>query len=51
MPTLTRRRVPEAANEAWRVFYGDVPVGTISIRAGVPVDANQWGWKCGFYPG
>ena len=51
MPTLTRRRVPEAPNEAWRVFYGDVPVGTISIRAGVPVDANQWGWKCSFYPG
>jgi hypothetical protein len=20
-------------------------------RAGVPVDVDQWGWSCGFYPG
>ncbi len=40
MPTLTRRRVPEAPNETCRVFYADVPVGTTSIRAGVPGDAN-----------
>jgi hypothetical protein len=20
-------------------------------RAGVPVDVDQWGWRCGFYPG
>jgi hypothetical protein len=22
----------------------------IAIRAGVPVDVDQWGWDCGFYP-
>ncbi len=21
------------------------------LRAGVPHDAHQWGWRCGFYPG
>ena len=20
-------------------------------RSGVPIDADQWGWQCGFYPG
>jgi hypothetical protein len=25
-------------------------VGTIGTRAGVPVDVDQWGWGCGFYP-
>jgi hypothetical protein len=33
------------------IYYGDVHVGTIAIRAGVPVDVDQWGWSCGFYPG
>ena len=43
LPTLGKSvPVPEAPNEAWRVFY-DVPVGTISIRAGVPVDAKSMG--------
>jgi hypothetical protein len=27
-----------------------VHVGTIAIRTGVPVDVDQWGWNCGFYP-
>jgi hypothetical protein len=22
----------------------------IAIRAGVPVEVDQWGWDCGFYP-
>ena len=26
-------------------------VGWIGERAGVPVDVDQWGWSCGFYPG
>jgi hypothetical protein len=43
MPPLTRRRIPCARNEAWRVFYGDVPVGTIGRRAGVPIHVDQWG--------
>ena len=51
MPTLTRRRSHDSHRETWIVFYGDVPVGTITERAGVPADLDQWGWTCGFYPG
>jgi hypothetical protein len=51
MPALIRRRIPDARSEAWRVFYGDVPVGTIGVRSGVPVHVDQWGWSCGFSPG
>src|SRR5690349_12552541 len=50
MPQLTRRRDPEARHECWQVYYGDVQVGTISERAGVPTDADRWGWTCGFFP-
>jgi hypothetical protein len=50
MPALTRRRYPERPN-CWHVYFDDVHVGTISKRAGVPVDVDQWGWSCGFYPG
>lgn len=50
MPELTRRRYPERP-DCWHVYYGDVHVGTIAIRPGVPVDVDQWGWQCGFYPG
>jgi hypothetical protein len=50
MPQLTRRRYPERP-DCWHVYYGDVHVGTIGERAGVPVDVDQWGWACGFYPG
>ena len=51
MLTLTRRRSHDSHRETWLVFYGDVPVGTIAERAGVPADLDQWGWTCGFYPG
>ena len=51
MPSLTRRRSNDSPQESWRIFYGDVPVGWIGIRSGVPVDVVQWGWRCGFYPG
>jgi hypothetical protein len=27
-----------------------VQVGVIATRPGVPVDVDQWGWQCGFYP-
>jgi hypothetical protein len=50
MPTLTRRGDPDAHQEAWRIFYGDIHIGTISMRAGVPGCVDQWGWACGFYP-
>ena len=51
MPTLTRRRSHDSLREVWLVFYGDIPVGTIGERAGVPADLDRWGWTCGFYPG
>jgi hypothetical protein len=46
---LTRRRSSKRS-DCWHVFYGDVHVGTIAARAGVPVYVDQWGWQCGFYP-
>jgi hypothetical protein len=49
MPELTRRRDPERP-DCWHVYCGDVQIGTIAVRPGVPVDVDQWGWQCGFYP-
>ena len=51
MPTLTRRRNPDAPQETWHVYYGDVRVGAIAIRSGNPADTDPWGWRCCFYPG
>ncbi len=51
MSKLSRRRSKDSPQESWRILYGDVPIGWIGIRAGVPTGADQWGWKCGFYPG
>ena len=51
MPALTRRRSDNQHQETWHVYFGDVQVGTIGERAGVPVDVDQWSWSCGFYPG
>jgi hypothetical protein len=45
----TRRRDPERP-DCWHVYYGNVRIGVIAIRPGVPVDVDQWGWQCGFYP-
>jgi hypothetical protein len=50
MMELTRRRL-DASFEGWAIFYGDVRVGSISARSGVPKHVNQWQWTCGFYPG
>jgi hypothetical protein len=50
MPTLTHRRDPETHQECWHVYYRDTQVGTITERAGVPVDVDPWGWSVGFYP-
>jgi hypothetical protein len=36
MPELTRRGSPDAPDECWHVFYGDVRVGTIALRTGMP---------------
>jgi hypothetical protein len=49
MNALSRRRSPHRAH-CWHVYYEDVCVGWIGLRAGVPVDVDQWGWNCGFYP-
>jgi hypothetical protein len=51
MPVLTRRRSDNPHQVTWHVYYGDVRVGSIGERAGVPVDVDQWQWSCGFYPG
>jgi hypothetical protein len=50
MPALTRHHNPDAPQESWQVFYGDVRVGTIAMRSGNPADTDRWGWSCGFYP-
>jgi hypothetical protein len=50
MTALTRRRYPERP-DCWHVYYCDVQVGTIARRVGCPVNVDQWGWICGFYPG
>ncbi|MDI3566928.1 hypothetical protein [Bradyrhizobium sp. Arg816] len=49
--TLTRRRSDNPQQETWHIYCGDVRVGTIGERAGVPIHADQWSWSCGFYPG
>jgi hypothetical protein len=51
MPALTRRRNPNAPQECWHIYYGDIHAGTIEIRSGIPFDEDPWGWACGFYPG
>jgi hypothetical protein len=51
MPDLTRRRSPDAPAACWHIYYGDVRVGVISLRSGIPHDEDPWGWSCGFYPG
>jgi hypothetical protein len=50
MPALTRRRERDRHQESWQIYYGDICVGWIGERAGVPKDVEQWGWNCGFYP-
>jgi hypothetical protein len=51
MPTLTCRREKDRHQESWRIYFGDVQVGWIGERAGVPKGVDQWGWSCGFHPG
>jgi hypothetical protein len=51
MPELTRRRSLESPDECWHVYYGDVYVGTIALRTGMPPGEDPWDWNCGFYPG
>ena len=48
MSELTRRRDRSRNEETWLIFLEDVHIGTIGRRAGVPTEAEQWGWRCGF---
>jgi hypothetical protein len=50
MSALTRRLEPDRHQECWHIYYGDTRVGTITERAGVPHDVEQWEWSVGFYP-
>jgi hypothetical protein len=45
MPALIRRR--EQGRQSWHVYYGDVCIGWIGKRAGVPVETDEWAWHCG----
>lgn len=51
MATLTRHRSDNPNQETWHVYFGDVRIGAIGERAGVPLHAEQWSWDVGFYPG
>jgi hypothetical protein len=51
MPSPTRRRSDNPHHVTWHVYYGDIHIGTIGERVGVPVDVDQWQRSCGFYPG
>jgi len=48
---LTRRLSRDAREECWQIFYGDVRVGTIAKRVGIPNDNPRWGWTCGHETG
>jgi hypothetical protein len=48
---LTCRRDTTRSEETWLIFLEDVHIGTIGRRAGVPIDVEQWGWRCGFLSG
>ena len=49
MPALPRRRDPEARREAWLIHYGDVRIGSISLRAGAG-GVDHLAWDCSAYP-
>jgi hypothetical protein len=52
MSALTRRRDRNLPQECWRIYYGDVHVGTIAQCVGRnPGAAPKWQWRCGCYPG
>jgi hypothetical protein len=38
MPQLTRRRSPDAPEECWHIYWGDIRAGTIAKRIGNPHD-------------
>src|SRR5262249_29897693 len=40
---LIRRRDFNHDQESWLIYFGDVQIGSIGLRAGVPHDAPSWG--------
>jgi len=44
MPELTRRRDPDAQQETWLIYYGDVRVGVIAERIDNPDSTPGWQW-------
>jgi hypothetical protein len=40
---LPRRRSADAPDECWHVHYGDVRIGTIALRTGMPPHEDPWG--------
>jgi hypothetical protein len=49
MSELTRRRDSHRPDR-WKIYFGDVCVGDIGPRAGIPTTVDQWEWYCGFVP-
>src|ERR1700747_161410 len=47
MPTLTRRRDPDANQETWLIHFDHIRDGIISMRAAVPAGKDQWGGNVG----
>jgi hypothetical protein len=41
MTSLTRRIDPDVAQETWRIYYGDVVVGSIAACVGNPGAASE----------
>ena len=48
MPEFTRRRDQNRDQEHWLIYFRDVRIDSIGLRAGVPNEAPSWGWACGF---
>src|SRR5258706_15729178 len=51
MPDLTRRRSPDAPDECWHVFYGDVRVGTNRSATQGREGRRQFAADAGCLPG
>jgi hypothetical protein len=49
MTALTRRKDPHLPDH-WHVYLGDIAIGSIGKRAGVPLHADHWEWSCGLHP-
>lgn len=50
MASLTRRRENGWQAQHWLIFADDIRIGSIGMRTGVPVHAEQWPWTVAAYP-